>query len=73
MTEAEATEATIHLMYKAYYGEMGGAGAPPEFQAQPVGSGNGQRHRLQASAGPAQAVAEVRRAARGQSPGFPSP
>ena len=33
MSEPEATEATINLMYKAYYGEMGGAGAPPELPA----------------------------------------
>jgi hypothetical protein len=33
MPEAEATEATIDLMYRAYYGEMGGAGAPPELPA----------------------------------------
>ena len=26
MSEPEATEATINLMYQAYYGEMGGAG-----------------------------------------------
>jgi hypothetical protein len=32
-SEAEATEATIKLMYKAYYGEMGGAGDPPELPA----------------------------------------
>jgi hypothetical protein len=34
MSEADATEATIKLMYKAYYGEMGGAGDPPELPAQ---------------------------------------
>jgi hypothetical protein len=34
MPEPEATEATIKLMYQAYYGEMGGAGAPPELPAQ---------------------------------------
>jgi len=33
MPEREATEATINLMYKAYYAEMGGAGAPPELPA----------------------------------------
>jgi hypothetical protein len=33
MSEPEATEATINLMYKAYYGKMGGAGAPPELPA----------------------------------------
>ena len=32
MPEAEASEATINLMYKAYYGKMGGVGAPPELQ-----------------------------------------
>lgn len=31
MPEPEATEAAINLMYKAYYGEMGGAGTPPEL------------------------------------------
>ena len=34
MTEAEATEATINLIYRSYYGEMGGAGAPPELPAR---------------------------------------
>jgi hypothetical protein len=33
LAEAEATETTIHLIYKAYYREMGGTGAPPEFPA----------------------------------------
>jgi hypothetical protein len=39
MTEAQASEATIDLMYKSYYSEMGGAGAPPDLpsrQAEPV-------------------------------------
>jgi hypothetical protein len=30
MTEPEATEATIHRIYRSYYGEMGGLGAPPD-------------------------------------------
>src|SRR6478752_3892634 len=30
MAEPEATEATINLIYRNYYGEMGGAGAPPD-------------------------------------------
>src|SRR5216684_7408069 len=30
MSEAEATEATINVIYRAYYAEMGGAGAPPD-------------------------------------------
>ena len=39
MTDAEATEATIVLMYRAYYAEMGGGGAPPDMpsrKAEPV-------------------------------------
>ena len=31
MTDADASEATIQLMYKSYYAEMGGAGTPPEI------------------------------------------
>jgi hypothetical protein len=34
MPEAEATEATINLIYKTYYEGMGGAGAPPDVKAQ---------------------------------------
>jgi hypothetical protein len=34
MTEAEATEAAINLIYKSYYSDMGGVGAPPEVIAQ---------------------------------------
>jgi hypothetical protein len=34
MPEAEASEATIKLMYKSYYVEMGGAGTPPEVPAR---------------------------------------
>jgi hypothetical protein len=30
MTEPEATEATINVVYRSYYGEMGGLGAPPD-------------------------------------------
>lgn len=37
MTEAEATEATIALVYKSYYAEMGGAGTPPDVRASPNG------------------------------------
>ena len=36
MPEPDATEATIRLMYQAYYAEMGGAGTPPELPAQPT-------------------------------------
>jgi hypothetical protein len=32
--ESEASEATIVLMYKAYYTEMGGAGQAPDIKAQ---------------------------------------
>jgi hypothetical protein len=35
MSEDEATEATIRLMYKTYYAEMGGAGKPPEVRSAP--------------------------------------
>jgi len=34
LPEPEACEATIAQMYKAYYAEMGGAGAPPDVKAQ---------------------------------------
>ena len=37
MTEGEASEATIALIYRSYYGEMGGAGAPPDVRAHPSG------------------------------------
>jgi hypothetical protein len=33
-TDAEATEVTIVLMYKAYYAEMGGGGAPPDMPSR---------------------------------------
>ena len=39
MTDGEATEATIGLMYRSYYAEMGGAGTPPDVpspQKKPV-------------------------------------
>ena len=39
MPEADATEAAIQLVYKAYYAEMGGVGTPPDVrprQAEPV-------------------------------------
>jgi hypothetical protein len=32
MTEAEATEATIHFLYKNYYADMGGVGTPPDVR-----------------------------------------
>ena len=34
MTEADASEATITLMYRSYYAEMGGGGAPPEIPSR---------------------------------------
>src|SRR5260370_10546995 len=34
MTEPEATEATINLIYKSYYEVMGGVGAAPDVRAQ---------------------------------------
>ena len=35
MTEPDATEATISLVYRSYYGEMGGIGVPPDVKAHP--------------------------------------
>jgi len=35
MSDGEATEATIQLMYKTYYAQMGGVGAPPEVRTGP--------------------------------------
>jgi len=34
MTDADASEAVIQLMYKSYYAEMGGSGAPPEIPSR---------------------------------------
>jgi len=34
MTDADASEATIQLMYKSYYAEMGGAGTAPQIPAR---------------------------------------
>ena len=39
MADAEATEATIQLMYRATMREMGGAGTPPEVPARPRRAG----------------------------------
>jgi hypothetical protein len=36
-TETEATEATIALVYKSYYAEMGGIGTPPDVRSGPTG------------------------------------
>ena len=44
VTDAVASEATIQLMYRTYYAEMGGAGAAPEIPARsadaPADTGN---------------------------------
>jgi hypothetical protein len=34
MTDADASEATIQLMYKSYYAEMGGTGTPPVIHSR---------------------------------------
>ena len=34
MTDGDASEATITLMYRRYYAEMGGVGAPPELPSR---------------------------------------
>lgn len=39
MAEPEASEATIHLIYQSYYGEMGGAGSAPDVKANMNGQG----------------------------------
>jgi hypothetical protein len=41
MPEAAATEAVINLIYRSYYGEMGGAGAPPDVKTQPSAPASG--------------------------------
>ena len=33
MPEPEASDATINLIYRAYYSEMGGVGVPPDVKA----------------------------------------
>lgn len=35
MSEAEATDTIINLMYRTYYAGMGGHGTPPDIQSQP--------------------------------------
>jgi hypothetical protein len=35
MPESEATDATINLVYKSYYAEMGGVGTPPDVRSGP--------------------------------------
>ena len=34
MTDADASEAAIQLMYRSYYAEMGGSGTPPEIPSR---------------------------------------
>jgi hypothetical protein len=36
MSEGDANEATIQLMYKTYYAEMGGVGTPPAVRSAPA-------------------------------------
>ncbi len=38
MTDADASEATIQVMYRSYYAEMGGAGTAPEIPARSADS-----------------------------------
>ena len=37
MTEPDASDATIHLMYRSYYEEMGGTGSPPDIPSHSNG------------------------------------
>jgi hypothetical protein len=41
MTESEADDATISLIYRSYYAEMGGAGTPPDVRAHSNPQANG--------------------------------
>jgi hypothetical protein len=41
MSEGEATEATIRHIYKSYYEEMGGGGAPPDIKTLPADQATG--------------------------------
>jgi hypothetical protein len=41
-TEADATDAIIHIIYKTYYEEMGGGGEPPDVKAHQVGEVTGK-------------------------------
>ncbi len=36
-SEGEATDATINLIYRSYYAEMGGIGVPPDVKAHSTG------------------------------------
>jgi hypothetical protein len=36
MPETQATEAAINLIYKSYYGEMGGTGIAPDVRTRPT-------------------------------------
>jgi hypothetical protein len=51
MSEAEPTALAVRGVYSAYYSEMGGAGAAPEFQRRPKRLNLSPDHRLRASQG----------------------
>ena len=73
MAEPEASEATIHLIYRSYYGEMGGAGTPPDVKAHMNGQANG-RARWRTTSPPSSGRRRSRPkppAVHRQSPGFP--
>ena len=65
MAEPEASEATIHLIYRSYYGEMGGAGTAPDVKAQSNGP---VADNVTAFKRPAPQPAERRRRSAGQTP-----
>lgn len=70
MTDTDASEATIVLMYRSYYAEMGGAGAPPDIpsrQSEPAAD-NVTAFRRPAPAKPKQAAAHVTGTARPRLP-----
>ena len=70
MADADASEATIALMYRSYYAEMGGAGAPPDMpsrQSEPAAD-NVTAFRRPAPAKPKQAAAHATGTARPRLP-----
>ena len=70
MTDADASEATIQLMYKSYYAEMGGTGAAARDPRarQRVRPGHRQRHRLPPAAAPSRSPAHPGRHAKPRLP-----
>ena len=76
MAEPEASEATIHLIYRSYYGDMGGAGTPPDVKAQSKAGKRSRKRpvRWRTTSPPSSGRRRSGRktpAVRRQNPGFP--